>query len=368
MATMFRHPARSLPLVALLLLLFAPPLPAGENRDKGDNKQKNRREEREREREREKERERQKTKAEEEEEEAATTSVAAALRAAGLDPAREISQADNGRLQLSSRAKRALRDAGITMSEAKQQLAMERIFAAAGGEGDGPALAGAERPETYGELLLYFLARLGLPREQALEEPRRNNRDERPQLSAPAREKLQSLGFDLREINRQWNDPVDPALVELLDDPAPETAVPDREDDEAAPLPPPPAGGDFAAAERLIVEAKPLRQSGQRRQSKAYYDRAVAILQGLARQRQPAREVFLALARAEHGLGAIFLVWGQFGEAWIHYRNSVYYLERGGYVQKIVLSGSQGRVQQMEERVRQQGDRLPDWSPPLPEN
>jgi len=121
---------------------------------------------------------------------------------------------------------------------------------------------------------------------------------------------------------------------------------------------------DYARAKRGVARAKELRREKRRSEALQLYLDVLPILRSFARTNRK-RDACLALARAEHGLGAIYLVKKNYATAYVHYRNSVFYFEYGGYPQRVHLSGSDKRVKQMEKKIKEKRQPLPSWESPL---
>jgi len=122
---------------------------------------------------------------------------------------------------------------------------------------------------------------------------------------------------------------------------------------------------DFRQAKATIKKADGLRKAKRRDEALKLYLPALPVLRHFARKKETKKGAALALAQAEHSLGAIFLVRKEYAAAYTHYRSSVFYFEYGGYKQKARLSGSAGRVEEMKRKIEESGETIPEWEPPL---
>ncbi len=109
---------------------------------------------------------------------------------------------------------------------------------------------------------------------------------------------------------------------------------------------------DYGAAKKKVAKCKVLLKKKKRSEALRLYLEVLPVLRSFARTNRK-RDACLELARAEHGLGGISLAQKNYGTAYIHYKNSVFYFEYGGWKQRARLSGSTGRVKEMKQKRRE---------------
>ncbi len=121
-----------------------------------------------------------------------------------------------------------------------------------------------------------------------------------------------------------------------------------------------PRSGSLSAAVALNVAGTNARHEGRRDESVQKYNEAIAMLKPLLSGSER-KEACLELARAEHGLGSVYLVRKDWATAYTHYKNSCHYYEIGDMPIRLKMSGSIERVQQMTQAL---GGRVPNWKTP----